>query len=450
MNEKPNDSIRLDRVPPQNVDAERAVLGAMLQGGTQLVGEVLQYAGEDLIDMFYKMTHQYICGAILRLFDKNEKIDIVTVTMELEREGELERAASRDGDAVVYMDEMIDATIPVNVLSHVDILKEFYTRRTLIRMGVDIYNRSFDYGEDTKDLLKYANERVSNVNALTSATAWKVKTVAMSQEEYEWFITHLAEYSIRTGFDGLDKLIRFAPPDIWTIIGHNGVGKSILAQNIAQYAWELNRIKSLYVSYEMACYSLYERMASMASIKHPRDIEGIYRDGSLSKDDITRLVMAKYGQGIFFMDRSDINLLQIGQVLRSLPEIRLVILDYIQIMPSTSRSDNKHEKITAITDRLKEFNKENNVATIMLSQVHKGVRDQFEELRPSDARESGSITEVADGVVGFWADKDIESLRNVGILKSRHFSMAVGKKVQLAFQGDSPLLKGIMQSITPA
>jgi replicative DNA helicase len=431
--------IRFDRVPPQDMDAERAVLGAMIIGGTEVIAQVLKHIGETLTDLFYHVKHQYICGAILRLYDKNEPVDLVTLSVELQREDELSKA----GD-VPYLDEMIDASIVANVLYHCDIIKECYIKRQLIRMSVEIYNKAFDYSDDPKELLKQSSDLLDSVMTLSAGEACEIKTIAMAQEEYEWFINHLAEYTIKTGFWELDNYMRFAPPDIWTVIGHTGIGKSILAQNIALYAWELSRIQSLYVSYEMMAYSLYERMASISAVRHPKEIEEIYRDGTLIKDDIARKVMAQYGNGIHIIDKY-INLFEIGYILRAFPNIRLIILDYIQIMPSTSRSDNKHEKISAITDRLKEFCKEHNVAVIMLSQILKGVNDPYTELKPSDSRESGTITDVADGVLGIWGDKNIESMRYCGILKSRHFSRAVGKKIELAFTGESPLLKCVKE-----
>ena len=155
-------SIRFDRVPPQNVDAERAVLGAMLlpDGGREAIPKVIEILGDDPYgDIFYKETHQKIYNAILNLFEKNQPVDLVTATRELEQIGDLEKV----GD-VAYLDEMMDSVpTAANVEYYARIVKDESLRRRLIRASVQIYNDSFDNAEDIDVLLDGAERTVLDI-----------------------------------------------------------------------------------------------------------------------------------------------------------------------------------------------------------------------------------------------------------------------------------------------
>ncbi|MDQ1317342.1 MAG: replicative helicase, partial [Candidatus Poribacteria bacterium] len=155
-------SIRFERVPPQNVDAERAVLGAMLlpDGGREAIPKVIEILGDDPYgDIFYKEAHQKIFNAILNLFEKNQPVDLVTATRELEQIGDLEKV----GD-VAYLDEMMDSVpTAANVEYYARIVKDESIRRRLIRASVQIYNDSFDNAEDIDVLLDGAERTVLDI-----------------------------------------------------------------------------------------------------------------------------------------------------------------------------------------------------------------------------------------------------------------------------------------------
>ena len=343
-------SIRFDRVPPQNVDAERAVLGAMLlpDGGREAIPKVIEILGDDPYgDIFYKEAHQKIYNAILNLFEKNQPVDLVTATRELEQIGDLEKV----GD-VAYLDEMMDSVpTAANVEYYARIVKDESIRRRLIRASVQIYNDSFDNSEDIDVLLDGAERTVLDIrkeNVLRGFVQLK-KTIKDTLNTIQ-DLYNRKEHVIGTpsGFTEFDlQTSGFQPSDLIIVAGRPGMGKSMFVQNIAQHVAGEYKIPVGLFSLEMSHQQLVLRMLSAeANVDFQR-----IRTGFLNDPDWPKLTLAAgklYESPIFIDDTPGISVMELRAKTRRLKaehNVGLIIIDYLQLMQSRGRSENRQQEI---------------------------------------------------------------------------------------------------------
>ena len=221
MNQKGNAPVKLDRVPPQNVDAERAVLGAIISEdiGSDAIAKVIEIlcngnGNGNGADAFYKESHQRIYKAIVNLYDRNEPIDLLTLTDELQRTNELAKV----GD-VYYLDEMIDSVpVATNIEYYAEIIKEEYVRRSIIHKIAKIYNSAFDPAVDTNLII----DEIANIQSAQEAISPKTKSI-------ENAVQFLAREKTQTPYiiEGILPSSGFT-----TIAGFTGMGKSSLAMQM--------------------------------------------------------------------------------------------------------------------------------------------------------------------------------------------------------------------------
>jgi len=407
-------SIRFERVPPQNVDAERAVLGAMLlpDGGREAIPKVIEVLGDDPYgDIFYKEAHQKIYNAILNLFEKNQPVDLVTATRELEQIGDLEKV----GD-VAYLDEMMDSVpTAANVEYYARIVKDESIRRRLIRASVQIYNDSFDNSEDIDVLLDGAERTVLDIrkeNVLRGFVQLKktIKdTLNIIQDLY-----NRKEHVIGTpsGFTEFDNMTSgFQPSDFIVVAGRPGMGKSMFVQNIAQHVASEHKIPVGLFSLEMSYQQLVLRMLSAEANV---DFQSI-RTGFLKDPDWPKLTLAAgrlYESPIFIDDTPGISIMELRAKTRRLKaehNVGLIIIDYLQLMQSRGRSENRQQEISDISRSLKGLARELSIPVIACSQLSRAPEtrpDKHPQL--SDLRESGAIEQDADMVVFLYREEYYE------------------------------------------
>lgn len=404
------DSIRFDRVPPQDIDAERAVLGAMLlpDGGREVIPKVIEILGDDPYgDVFYKEAHQKIYNAILNLFEKNEPVDLITATRELERTGDLEKV----GD-VAYLDEMMDIAIVANVEYHARIVKDESLRRRLIRASVQIYNDSFENSEDIDMLLDGAERTILDIrqeNVLKGFVQLK-KTIKDTLNTIQ-DLYNRKEHVIGTptGFTELDnKTSGFQPSDFIIVAGRPGMGKSMFVQNIAQHVAGENKIPVGMFSLEMSHQQLVLRMLSAEANV---DFQSI-RTGWLKDPDWPKLTLAAgnlYESPIFIDDTPSISVMELRAKARRLKaehNVGLIIIDYMQLMQSRGRLENRQQEISEISRSLKGLARELNIPLIACSQLSRAPEsrpDKHPQL--SDLRESGAIEQDADMVIFLYREE---------------------------------------------
>lgn len=404
-------SVRIDRVPPQNIDAERAVLGAMLisDGGKEAISRVVQILGDGINEKgFYRESHQKIYSAILDLFGKSEPADLLTVTRELERNGELEKVGG-----VSYIDELIDSVpTAANVEYYAQMVKDEALRRRLIYTAAQLYNESFDNSEDVEMLLDKAERMILDIrqeNVERGFVPLKriIKTTFSAIQELYNKKEHVT--GVPSGFADLDdKTSGFQAADFIVVAGRPGMGKSMFIQNIAQYVASECRIPVALFSLEMSCQQLAIRMlAAEANVEFQK-----LRTGFLSESDWPRITISagKLSESpIFIDDTPGIGVMELGAKARRLKmehEVGMIMIDYLQLMQGRGKAENRQQEISEISRSLKGLAKELNIPVIACSQLSRSPESRPDK-RPqlSDLRESGAIEQDADLVIFLYREE---------------------------------------------
>ncbi len=407
-------TIRLDRVPPQNIDAERAVLAAMLlpNEGKEAIPKVIEILGDDPSDNgFYKEAHQKIYNAILNLFERSEPADLLTVTRELQRTGDLESVGG-----VAYLDEMIDSMpTAANVVYYAQMVKDEALRRRLIRESAKIYNDCFDSSEEIQVILDKAERAIYDIRQENIETGFvplksAIKTTFSEIQELYHKKEHVT--GIPSGFTDLDlSTSGFHKSDFIIVAGRPGMGKSMFIQNIAQYVAGVCKIPVGLFSLEMSHQQLVLRMLSAeANVEFQK-----LRTGFLSETDWPKLTISAgnlAGYPIFIDDTPGISVMELRAKARRLKtehNAGMIFIDYLQLMQGRGKAENRQQEISEISRSLKGLARELDmpvVACSQLSRAPEGRPDKRPQL--SDIRESGSIEQDADLVIFLYRDEYYE------------------------------------------
>ena len=388
------------RVPPQAVDVERAVLGAMLieKEAVPKVIELLDATG------FYSPTHQKIFQAMVSLFEKGEPIDSVTVVEELRRRGQL--AAAEDP---VYVTQLtMSVTSSANVEYHARIVLEKALMRSLITASSEVAARAYSSTEDALDLLDEAESKIFQISERRlkkSAKPMKILVHDAIEALQEIHGTHGGVTGVPTGFSELDNLTGgFQKSDLIVIAGRPSHGKTALALSIARNA-ALHKEKPTPIaifSLEMSELQLVIRLLSMEAKVKAQDL----RTGKLHDDEwrsIPRAADKLSRAKIFIDDSAAIGILEIRAKARRLKVehgIGLVIVDYLQLVQGPKSAERREQEISMISRSLKALAKELDIPVIALSQLNRAIETRTDR-RPAlaDLRESGAIEQDADVVM---------------------------------------------------
>lgn len=407
-------TVKSERVPPQNIDAERAVLGAMLMsdGGREAIPRVVETLGDARLGSgFYTEAHQKIYTAILNLFDRGEPADLLTVTRELERTKDLERIGG-----VQYLDEMIDSVpTAANVEYYAQMVKAEALRRRLINTSAQIYNESFDSSEDVEFLLDKAERSILEIQQDSVEGGFAplkriIKTSFKAIQELYNKKEHVT--GVPTGFHDLDKATSgFQASDLIVVAGRPGMGKSMFIQNIATHVAGDHKTGVGLFSLEMSKQQLALRMlAAEAQVSFTK-----LRTGFLSEGDWPRLTIAATTLSespIFIDDTPGISVMELRAKARRLKvehDVGLIMIDYLQLMQGKGRIENRQQEISDISRSLKGLAKELDMPIIACSQLSRspeGRPDKHPQL--SDLRESGAIEQDADLVLFLYRDEYYE------------------------------------------
>ena len=405
---------KLDRVPPQNVDAERAVLGAMLMsdGGREAIPRVIEVLGEDPTgEAFYREAHRKIYNAILNLFERAEPADLLTITRELDRNSDLENVGG-----VPYINEMIDS-VPsaANVEYYAQMVKDESIKRRLIYTSAQIYNESFDDSEDITMLLDRAERAILEIRQDNVDRGFiPVKRIIKSSFSAIQELYNKQEHvtGVASGFIDLDdKTSGFQKSDFIIIAGRPGMGKSMFIQNIAQYVACECRIPVGLFSLEMSKEQFVVRMlASEARV----DFQNL-RTGFLSESDWPKLTIAagRLSEApIFIDDTPGITVMEQRARARRLKaehDVGLIIIDYLQLMQGRAKVESRQQEISEISRALKGLAKELELPIMACSQLSRNVESRPDK-RPqlSDLRESGAIEQDADLVLFLYREEYYE------------------------------------------
>ena len=425
-----------DRLPPQNIEAEQALLGAIF-----LEPSSLTLASELLIpEDFYRASHQKIFTCMLKLSDQGEPVELVTVTSELADQKILEEVGG-----VSYLSDLANSVpTAANVEYYGKIVEEKSILRRLIRTATHIASEGYAREDEVEVLLNEAEKNILEVaQRKNSGVFQNIKDVLVqTYDDIEVLHNRKGDITgIPTGFSDLDRMTAgFQRNDLIIVAARPSVGKTAFALNIAQNVATKTDENVAIFSLEMGAQQLVMRMlCAEGNIDAQR-----LRTGSLTADDWGKLTMAMgslSNAGIYIDDTPGIRVGEIRSKCRRLKQeggLGMILIDYLQLIQGNGRSgENRQQEVSEISRALKALARELEVPVIALSQLSRGV-EQRQDKRPmmSDIRESGSIEQDAD-IVAFlyredYYEKDTENQNIIEIIIAKQRNGPVGT-VQLAF-----------------
>lgn len=390
-------SLPADRLPPQNVEAEQSVLGAIL-----LDREAIATAIELLRpDDFYQDIHQIIFKAVINLYDENRSIDAVTLTEALRKEGHLERIGG-----ATYLSTLARAVpTAASVRHYAEIVEAKAMLRNLINVGTNIVGRAYDASDDPKLLLDQAEQMIFDIAQHRMRKPYavlKVLLVKAVERLERLYATKSGVTGVPTGYAELDDITSgLQPSDLVILAGRPSQGKTTLAVNIARNVAVRHQLPVGLFSLEMSADQLALRfLASEGPIDGHK-----LRSGSLDEKDFPRIAeaMGRLGEAPVYIDDSpNLSVLELRGRARRMKRdgnVALIIVDYLQLMRGNTRSENRQQEISEISRAFKALARELEIPVLALSQLSRAVEGRPDR-RPqlSDLRESGAIEQDADVV----------------------------------------------------
>ena len=394
---EPNEKVDsyLEKMPPQNLEAEMAVLGSML---------IEEHAIADAIELldvnsFYNDSNRKVFECILKLYSENKAADIVTLIEELKRTQDLDRVGG-----VSYVTGLT-TTVPTaaNIKHYAHIVKEKAILRNLISAATNIISESYDSHGDVERILDKAERTIFEISTkkVDSNFAPIKEVIKDSIETIDTLYQKKAHVTgIATGFSDFDSLTAgLHRSDLIVFAGRPSMGKSAFITSIAEHVGLIEKVPLVIFSLEMSKEQLVQRMLC----SHARVNAHNVRTGFLSQGDWPRLTNAagKLSEApIFIDDTAGLSVMELrakSRRLKSQHNIQLIIVDYLQLMQGLPGSENRQQEISEISRSLKALARELNVPLIAVSQLSRAVESR-QDHRPqlSDLRESGAIEQDAD------------------------------------------------------
>jgi replicative DNA helicase len=382
--------------PPNDLGAERAVLGAMLMSKDAIADAVELIRPED----FYSPAHQLIYETVLRLYSRGEPADAVTVNAELVRRRDIERV----GGAPYLATLLSQVPMAVEVGYWAPIVVEKATLRRLRVAGERVVQLT-EQGGDVDELVDRAQAEVYEVTSARSSgdVVQLEQLLQQTMDEMDAIQSGNVPLGTRTGFIELDAITNgLHGGQMVVVAARPGIGKSTLGLDLARYCSIRSGLTSVIFSLEMSKPEITMRLLS-AEAKVPLHH---MRSGHMSDDDWARLArrMAELADAPLFIDDSpNLTMMEIRAKARRLAQrqdLRLVVVDYMQLMTSAKRVENRQQEVSEISRQMKLLAKELQVPVVAISQLNRGP-EQRQDKKPllSDLRESGSIEQDADVVI---------------------------------------------------
>jgi replicative DNA helicase len=408
-----------DRRPPYSEDAEQAVLSAMLMDQ-----DAVLRATETVDDtMFYAERHRRIFRAMIGIAERGGVVDPLTLSEELSRRGELDASGGKD-----YIGFLVDVVpTAANIDYHAQIVKEKALRRRLIEVSTTIVQEAYESHLTSYELLDDAEQRIFLVAQARAREGFtRLKELLWPTMERIEALQHGGKTvtGVASGFSDLDDMTSgFQPADLVIVAARPSMGKTAFCLNVAQHAAIVDQVPVAFFSLEMSKESLVQRMLTAeARIDAQRLRKGMLRD-----DDFPRLARAAgilSSAPVWIDDTPGITLLEMRSKARRLKAeagVKMVIVDYLQLMQGPSNSESRQQEVSMISRGLKALAKELSVPVMALSQLSRAPEQRTgEHKRPqlSDLRESGAIEQDADLIMFLYrqemydgpVDKDGNSL----------------------------------------
>ncbi|MFZ1291811.1 MAG: replicative DNA helicase [Melioribacteraceae bacterium] len=384
--------------PPQAVEVERAVLGAIMleRDAIDKVASAIQS------ECFYDKKNQLIYEAMLSLYESNEPIDSVSLYEELKKNNKIEQAGGP-----VYISKLAqNISSAANVEYHSRIILEKWILRKLINSSMEIATSAYNGTDDVFDILDSAESKIFEITEAGLKESYKSMDRAVREAIEHIEAIHsknISSFSVPTGFFGLDDMLGgFQKSDLIIVAARPSMGKTAFALSAARNAAVDNQVPIAIFSLEMATIQLVIRLICAEARINAHSV----RTGKFKAEDGPRISRTahKLSQApIYIDDTPSQTVLEIRAKARRLKaekNIGLIVIDYLQLMSSSSRMDSREREISTISRSLKALAKELNVPVIALSQLNRAVESRSDK-RPqlSDLRESGSIEQDADVVI---------------------------------------------------
>ncbi len=394
-------SLEKGKIPPQAIDLEEVVLGAMMvdKKGVDEVIDILHS------EAFYKEAHQHIFTAILELFENSEPIDLLTVSSQLKKDGRLELVG---GD--FYLISLTQkVTSSAHIEFHARIILQKYIQRSLIKISSEIIEDSYDETKDVFDLLDLAEAKLYEVTQgnIKKSSETAQSLVIQAKKKIQEISNKEGLSGIPSGFERLDKLTSgWQPSDLVIIAARPGMGKTALVLSMARNIAVEREVPVAFFSLEMSSVQLITRLISSETGLSSEKL----RTGKLEKHEWEQLnvkVRNLEKAPLFIDDTPALSIFDLrakARRLKSQHDVQLIVIDYLQLMTSgaSNKQGNREQEISTISRNLKALAKELEVPVIALSQLSRAVETRGGSKRPilSDLRESGAIEQDAD-IVSF-------------------------------------------------
>jgi replicative DNA helicase len=394
-----------DKVPPHNLEAEKATLGALLLDWDSLT-LVLQYLRPD---KFYSLQNQKIFSAMLDLYNEGTQGDLLSVIEKLRQKGELEAAGG-----AAYISELTDKVpTSANVEYYVQIVKDQSIRRDLIKSAAKIVADSHNDTIESRAVLEQAQKEIFDLTDGTASQSYKSTKELVSQVLSKIAILYqnkTALTGISTGFTDLDNMTSGFQPSEMIILGARpSIGKTAMALSMIQHIAVEKRIPCAFFSLEMSDVQVMQRLLVQQSRIHSDKL----RTGFLGHADFQALqdaASAIYDSPLYIIDTPNMKLLDLRSVARrykSLYDIKIIFIDYITLIGSENTAIPRHEQVAEISRSLKSLARELDIPVVVLSQVARSTEGKAPTL--AELRESGSIEQDADVVMFLHRERTVDS-----------------------------------------
>ncbi|MCG5125615.1 replicative DNA helicase [Candidatus Saccharibacteria bacterium] len=426
------------KVPPQNIEAEKSLLGSILLDSTTFPDILEKLKPID----FYHQIHGHIYRAMMNLYERSQPIDLVTLTSELKSLKLLKEV----GGATYISNLTMVVPTAANALSYANLVEQASIRRRLIKAGTEIATKAYDSANEVGAMLGQAEKElfaVSDSNTKTDYTALSDLLVDAYDRMEMLSKNKGALRGLKTGFRDLDnKTAGLQKGDLIIIGARPAMGKTTFAQNLAYNVAGINKCGVLFFSMEMAKNEIVDRIISTTSNVDSWRI----RTGNISNDDFAKIGDALGEMGeipLYLDDTSSMTILELRNKARRAHHdhnIGLIIVDYLQLITGSDRyAGNRVQEVTEISRGLKILARELEIPVIALAQLSRGVTGR-DDPRPvlSDLRESGSIEQDADLVMFlhrvdyYHQEEGYEPTNITELLMAKHRHGAIGK-IELYF-----------------
>ena len=431
--------MELGKIPPNDVEAEQAVIGSMLTDRDAVISAIEVLKEED----FYREDNKTIYEAILNLYNRSEPIDIITLKAELTSMGMFDKIGGLE--YIVGLPEKVPTT--ANVEKYISIVKEKSELRRLIKAANEIIEQGYDPTENIDDIMNSAEKKIFNIMQDKDQKSYSpIKDVLIDAfTELEQLYNQKQHITgVPTGFIDLDyKTAGLHNSDLILIAARPAMGKSAFALNIATNAALKAKVPAVLFSLEMSKEQMVNRILCSEAMVDSNKV----RTGKIDDDDWIKLAdtMGDLSEAPIYIDTPGISINEIRAKCRKLKlekNIGLVVIDYLQLVQGSSKraQGSREQEISEISRSLKILAKEINVPVIALSQLSRAP-EQRPDHRPmlSDLRESGAIEQDADIVMFLYRDdyynEDSEDKGLAEVIVAKHRAGSTGT-VKLVWLGN--------------